>query len=381
MTPGHSGDKGLVLEELLRAYFLRAGFFVVRGVPVMYGGEDLTDIDLYLYERPTGAARRIQIVDIKYKKSPKAVERVFWTRGLIEVLGVDGAYVATTDKRGLIRKIADKVDIAVLDGTDLERIRESPHVLYPERITDEDLVSQLQVVDKGRKDRALTEARKEILCTLSEGLGLSSLVPSLGCFSRLATLATTAYPNSAGAVASGRLAYLSGALACAALDHISVGAAFRSAEEKKELLLNAIRFGAADSGTGMQNLRLAMALIEEYAPGGANVARQVQTKLMAELNAIPAEIVADQAGRLLKENSLFGVARELEASSYRSECPSFDDLGLQEKGMIGAFLDYAGVRRDAFASAWSSKSRAETATPAKDKEPPRNGMITMKLFS
>jgi hypothetical protein len=44
-----SGDKGYRLEELLRAYFLRAGFFVVRAVPFQHAGDDLTDIDLWLY--------------------------------------------------------------------------------------------------------------------------------------------------------------------------------------------------------------------------------------------------------------------------------------------------------------------------------------------
>src|ERR1700722_15461469 len=158
-----SGARGLVLEELLRAYFLRAGFFVIRGVPFLYDDEDLTDIDLYLYERPSGAARRIQVVDIKYKQKPKAVERIFWTRGLIEALRVDGAYVATTDKRSLVRKLAEKVGLAIIDGADLERIRESPNVLFPERITDEELVLSLQQVDKARRDRTLCDARKLIL--------------------------------------------------------------------------------------------------------------------------------------------------------------------------------------------------------------------------
>ena len=67
-------SRGVALEELLRSYFLRAGFFVMRGVPFRLNDENLTDIDLWLYERPTGTGRRIQICDIKYKQQPKAVE-------------------------------------------------------------------------------------------------------------------------------------------------------------------------------------------------------------------------------------------------------------------------------------------------------------------
>ena len=42
-------SKGSALEEILKDYFLRAGYFVVRGVPYRVEGTDLTDIDLWLY--------------------------------------------------------------------------------------------------------------------------------------------------------------------------------------------------------------------------------------------------------------------------------------------------------------------------------------------
>src|SRR5262245_57765720 len=113
------GDKGFRLEELLRAYFLRAGFFAVRGVPFQHAGDDLTDIDLWLYERPTGSSRRRQIVDAKSRTRPKAVDRLLWTKGLAQLLDVDGAYVATTDSRSILRGISRKLGINVLDGADI----------------------------------------------------------------------------------------------------------------------------------------------------------------------------------------------------------------------------------------------------------------------
>ena len=117
------GAKGWDLEELLRAYFLRAGFYAVRGVPLRISGEDLTDVDIWLYERPTGSSRRRQIVDAKSKNRPKAIERFLWTKGLKELLGVDGAYVATTNSRSMLRPISRKLGISLLDGADLNRNR------------------------------------------------------------------------------------------------------------------------------------------------------------------------------------------------------------------------------------------------------------------
>lgn len=381
MIDQRPGSKGLGLEELLRAYFLRSGFFVVRAVPLAYDGEDLTDVDLLLYERPNGATRRVQIVDIKYKQRPKAAERMFWTRGLVEALDVDGGYVATTDSRKVLRRIADKLDLVVIDGTDLQRIRESPNVLFPDRISDEELIVILQSVDKGQRDRHLQDVRRETLASLSAGFGISSVVRSLEVFTHMADMAVEAHPGSDRALAAGRLCYLSAAITCASLDYVSVGAAFRSVEERKELLLNAVRFGAADSDEGTRSLRLAIGLIEKYAPGGRATANQVESGLKSDLKAIPAEIVADQAGRLLKEGLLFAVAREIEAASYQRLCPTFDHLSSNGKSMIGAFLDYAGVRREAFASAWANPEGAVSTTAEVGKQSADDRQDrTLKLF-
>jgi hypothetical protein len=144
------------------------------------------------------------------------------------------------------------------------------------------------------------------------------------------------------------------------LDYVSVDAAFRSIDEKRDLLLKTVRYGDDESA---RTLRVAVALIEKYAKGGSATARQVESALTAELNSIPAEIIADQAGRLLKENMLFIVARALEAASYSKSCPTFDQLSLPAKALLGAFLDYAGVKRDVFAVAWVTPPNA-TPEPA-----------------
>ena len=46
-----AATKGAVLEELVRAYFARQGFFVLRSVPYRFDGEDVTDLDVWLYSR------------------------------------------------------------------------------------------------------------------------------------------------------------------------------------------------------------------------------------------------------------------------------------------------------------------------------------------
>ncbi len=346
--------KGAVLEEILRAYYLRAGFFVIRGVPFRFADENLTDVDLWLYERPTGTARRVQICDIKYKQRPKAVERIFWTSGLASALNVDGAYVATTDKRKNLRLVAEKLDIQLIDGTDIVRIQKSPNILYTDRIGDEQLMHELKSVDKEFRNKYLQDERINILTALSEGFGAPSAVRALEGFTRLATAVVSFHPNSKATRAAGRLAYLAAAITCESLDYVSIGAAFRNFEERRELILNAVRLGALSDYNGRNTLKLALTLVERYAPGGKAAATSLEAKMMDELKHIPAEIVADQAVKLLKADKLFFAGREFEMASYTVTLPPFDQLSIETKSMLGALLDYAGIERERFAYAWNA---------------------------
>ena len=372
--------KGAVLEEVLRAYFLRAGFFVIRGVPFRFADEDLTDVDLWLYERPTGTARRVQICDIKYKQRPKAVERIFWTSGLADALDVDGAYVATTDKRKSLRSVAEKLDLQIIDGTDIQRIQKSQTIPYAERIDDEQLIQELKDVDKDFRNKKLQEARIDILSALSEGFGAPSAVRALEEFSRLAASAVSCHPDSKAARAAGRLAYLAAAIVCESLDYVSVDAAFRTKDERRELILNAVRLGALSSEDGQQTLKLAIALVEKYAPGAKGTASAVEAALKRDLDQVPAEIVADQAVRLLNSDQLFVTGRELEMASYNVSLPPFDSLDVPTKSMLGALLDYAGADRERFAKAWKSASAAE-APKGMTEAVAENGSVQPRLFS
>src|SRR5262245_25543513 len=141
-----TGAKGYALEEALRNYFLLAGLYVVRGVPIRLEGEDLTDIDLWLYERPSGSARRRLVVDAKFKTKPKAAERLFWTKGLSEFLRVEGGYVATTDSRPTIRLMARRIGLSVLDGNDLNRIASSVKTAASKRLAEEDFIQLVRGV-------------------------------------------------------------------------------------------------------------------------------------------------------------------------------------------------------------------------------------------
>ena len=105
---------------------------------------------------------------------------------------------------------------------------------------------------------------------------------------------------------------------------------------------------------GQKALKLALALVEKYAPGGKATAAAVEAGLKRDLEQIPAEIVTDQAVRLLKADKLFLIGRELEMASYNIGLSPFDQLSVETKSMLGSLLDYASVNRERFARAWKS---------------------------
>ena len=354
MTTRNTGQKGAVLEEVLRDYFLRAGYFVVRGVPYRVGETDLTDIDLWLYERPSGSARRRQIVDAKAKSRPKAVERLLWTKGLAEALDVDGAYVATTDTRPIIRKIAKKLDVLIFDGEDLRRIRTSDKVPFPEHLTDEELRQIMRSVDKDRNSKYFQDKLLDVKSSVIDNFGPGTVVRSLEAVAYYACQATSAYPNSIVAKLAGRLTYLSGAFVAVGLDAVSVDAALRPLEDRRKILINTIRYGNTDIEMGLKELRLAIGLVRQNADNGSVVAHALEERISKKYNNIPAEIIADEVMKM-KINT-FSVAKKLERASYLRLCPSYDQLDTSDKSFIGALLDFSGIDRKAFAMAWNCES-------------------------
>lgn len=144
---------------------------------------------------------------------------------------------------------------------------------------------------------------------------------------------------------------------------MSVDAAFRPLDERRDLILQAVRYGALASDEGQRSLRLALALIEKYSPAGKSSALAVEQGLKNDLESIPAEIIADQVMKLLKNDQLFLVGRELEMESYHRDLPSFDHLSNTSKAMLGSLLDYSGIDRRRFAIAWTSTPRPSAERP------------------
>jgi hypothetical protein len=369
MSARPKGSKGFDLEEMLRAYFLRAGFFVARGVPLQHAGDDLTDVDLWLYERPTGSSRRRQIVDAKSKSKPKAIERLLWTKGLMELLEVDGAYVATTDSRPMLRRIAKKLGTALLDGGDLRRIGESDKVVYPDRLTEEEFVSQIAKFDLTRRDRTVQTFYSDTKSSLIDAFGTATVNRALDTMGAVMLLAASVHPNSEDAQLAVRIAYFVASIVALSIDFVISEFSFRTVDERRTALVNTIRYGTSDEVSGRERIVLATELLKKYGPKGEATGRAVETAVMRDLQNIPAEIISDYVVKHTRQDDLFRIAKRLEHAAFSRDLPSFDILDAEERSFIAALLDFGGVDRTRFANSWISKGREVAVDAAANNGP------------
>lgn len=347
-----SGSKGFELEEVVREYFWRAGYFVVRGLPYRIDGEDVTDIDLWLYERPAASTRRRLIVDIKSGKTPKASERIVWTKGLQAALGVDGAIVATTDTRASTRRLSKTLGIVLLDGDAISKLSKSDALKNTGHLRLEDFDTAVKRIDEGRRSAEWRQTISDARASMLTGFGVQSANKNLAANGFFAEQALQSHPRSEQAQAAVRLCYLTASLAAISLDYVLADQAFRPAHELRQSVIGSVRFGQSDLGAGLPALRAAISLARKYAENGSAIAKQIEHAFYSDAERVPAEIIADYVVRLSTSDALFNVAREIERASSVAELPSYDELSVAVRSLLGVFLDFNGVSRERFALAW-----------------------------
>ena len=361
-----TGKKGFETEEILRSYFLGAGFFVVRGVRLQHGGDDLTDIDLWLYERPATLARRRIIIDIKDNAQPKAAERLFFVKGLAEIIQVEATGIATSDTRRSLRELARKHNILWIDNADLQRLKSSQKLTSTSRITDEELNDLISQVDNSRSSRQVRDAFSSVKSAVADRFGPSCANTALDGVQYFAKMGVEAHPNSLPSQVFTRLTYFSCAIAAAALDFASGDTALRPQPERLASLTESIRFGDDPKGTS-EKLRWAEAAIRDFAPNGAGLAEIVRNRFNEAIRSVPAESLAEVAVKMAGSDRLFNAARDLEHAAFSLVTPVFDNLSIDARSFVGAVLDFASIDRVAFTKSWTQRPISDgSVSPGSD---------------
>lgn len=333
--------KGSLLEEALRAYFMKAGYFVVRGVPFKYESFDVTDVDCWLYGRASSVSREIAIVDIKAKKTPQAIERIFWCAGLREAIAANRAIVATTDRRPEVKDFGKRLDVLVLDGTFLSKLQSRDGHLQT-RLSDEEFLDILA-------SNALNKLSGNWKTRIQESKALLVKVPSFDtCIEWMAQgkyFAEQATTRKIQAETALRSLYLLCSFIAIGVDYELRELSFSEGAERTKLIAEGLTYGAKGR-TGMKQLvDLSVGLVSEFANQGSSIASQIRVKVENSLESIPTGILGEFFGRRDVLGSLFQTARELEELAMSRQFKHHTTSSPEVRALLGCMMDYWGIDR------------------------------------
>jgi hypothetical protein len=326
--------KGELMEELIRNYFLNSGYYVVRGVKYRYEGNDITDVDLFLYGRSSSITRQRINIDIKNKKSPQAFERILWANGLRELLGFDSCIVATTDQRPVIHKFGQLHKTIILDGAFLAKMRSNS---YPNRLTEEEVTSKFAKHKSyktfGNKDwRHIYEESKSKLLTEQDFAGFNSELTYLGYF--IEKIVTDSQKREDAT----RMTYLIISHLLITIDFIIKDIAFLDNTDRERKLSDGFKFG--NLGKDGVDKIISMA-VQISGNKSAN-------SFLKSLESIPTDILRDFFSKNENTKNLFNWAREFERIGFNREFINPDNIDAQLKGFISLLLDFFGIDRKKF---------------------------------
>lgn len=340
-------NKGQEMEELLRNYFLQAGYYVARGVPFRYEGFDVTDIDLWLYSRTSPIARNISIVDIKNKKAPQAIERIFWVKGLGKAVNADNTIVATTDRREEIKDFGKKLDVVVLDGLFISKLSKS-QLSSSERLTDEMLFDEIDSYSLGKLDGDWKGKVTTCKSLLAKGLTFDSCNQWIE-ISRIFAEQIIIKPTQVDVAL--RCFYLSLSFLAVGVDYMLRELSFLDIKERTEKLTEGFTYGAKGKEGLDKMLGFSLSLVEQFTPDGGALTSQIKSQVHGQFNSLPTQILGEYFGKKDTAKSLFEVAREFENLAMNKSFSNHAESSMELRSLLGCLLDYWSISRQEFNNA------------------------------
>lgn len=322
--------KGELMEEKLRIYFLNSGYFVVRGIKYGYEGNEITDIDLVLYGQVSILSRERTNVDIKNKKSPKAFERILWTKGVQELLNFDNCVVATMDRKDSVRSYAKKHGITILDGNFLQKLTYT----LDDRLSEEELLSLFGNLSSYKEFpnqnwRSLYENSKSRLLDQLDFSGYNTNLIFLNYF-----LQKTFDPQKKETAIRATYIFISHNLLT--LDYILKDIAFLEPEERKSILANGFKYGNLGEDGLKKTIDMAIRI-----SGSKYKASQIKEIV----DEIEIDILKEYFSKQDVIKNLFKWSIQFEKLAFSRTLVLPNNIDIELKGVVAMFLDYFKLNR------------------------------------
>lgn len=357
-------SKGANLEELVRAYFARQGFFALRSVSLRFEDEEVTDIDGWFYGRQSASIRTRTLIDVKDKRSPKAFERILWARGMQLALGCDRAIVATTDSTQKVARFAQQQNVALLSKQFLDRLQNKLDL--SERLTLEQFHDNIRKYPDHKQDgdwiRQIADA-KSALISLQ---GYPAFNKSMAAFRFFADRAQTRPQHKEQAL---RCSYFVASLACIALDRALEQVLYEETASRFRAIAAGVTYGDAGDARVQKSIATVLSVIAEGMKNGRVVARQATDALDKLFENVRADIIAEHFAKEHNASSLFAAAKELEERAHQVDSAQIQTLSVEAKSILGVFADFVRVKRGALISN-SLAAKSDSPPPTSDRKSP-----------
>ena len=341
MSASKKVSKGALAEEALRHYFLSIGFFVSRGVKFRFQDFEITDIDLWLYHKETTLTRDIINVDIKNKKTPQAIERIFWAKGLQEILGLNRCIVVTTDKRPATREFGEMHNVTILDGNFLNRLTTNYTDAHGQ-LSEEEINNVLDVPTFTNSTKKWSLVYERCKKTLLDNLNFNGANLYLNVIHDSLEDYLVSSKKSEAAL---RILYFALSYLMLCIDYKGRLFSSLSSDERKNNLIDGFRYGESGRQRANEILETAITLAEQATAENLFTRSLLQKEIEKELSAYPAEGLASYFSRSDVLKSLFDSSKQFHSLALAKSLQPPDLIESNLRAYIGLVVDHFNVDR------------------------------------
>ena len=332
--------KGELAEERLRLYFINLGYFVVRSINARYQGFDVTDVDLFLYSRPSPISRERTNVDVKMKQKPQALERIFWTKGLKEVLGLEKCVVATTDKRSHVGEFGAQNDVLVLDGNFMNKL-DSTERYSTDRLNEEEFSTLLTNATLGKIDCDWKKQYEELKSNLINKLNFDGVNEVL---IRIKYYIEECCSGHSSEICY-RALYSSISFFLVTLDFSIKDFSYKDQKERIRLISDGIRFGKKGRKKSEEIVAMSSALMTSFMSKEDYDINAIKNEVYSQFMDISSDDLAEYLGSTKMMQRLLPIAIEFEGYAYRREFMSPLNMTSELQSIIGLLCDFYSLDR------------------------------------
>jgi hypothetical protein len=291
-------------------------------------------------------SREVALVDAKNKKTPQAIERIFWVQGLRIATKATNAIVATTERRQEVKDFGRDLGVLVLDGSFLGRLANSddPNTT---RLSDEDFFARIDEYSLSKLDG---DWRRRIILSkslLAKSLSFDSCNQWLEDGRFFAEQSITKGTQHETAL---RCLYLVCSFVAIAVDYGMKELSFYEQSERSALIKDGFTYGSRGSSGLKKVLNVAMGLVEQHANDGPAISRQVRASVEKQLAQLNAAILGDFLSKNEVARTLFTVAKEFEQLAMARGFTSHESASIELRGMLFCLIDYWGIDRVMFST-------------------------------